>query len=115
MQWMVGGKFPGKNRYKGVRFNTIGVTKWWMDVKFKEKSSRNTEWPHTGFSLIFKLLCPWTRDVVIDIFNSWVSMISYYSNDKNESSFPQHALDCVSVGSRQFLDCCGYQRHARHN
>ena len=32
-----GVSFPGKKRYKGVRFNVISVTRGWVGVKFPGK------------------------------------------------------------------------------
>ena len=32
-----GVRFPRKNRYEGVRFNVISITRWWVGVKFPEK------------------------------------------------------------------------------
>ena len=32
-----GVKFSGKNRYEGVRFNVISVTREWVGVQFPEK------------------------------------------------------------------------------
>ena len=38
--------FPGKKRYKGVRFNVISVTMGWVGVKFPGKKRYVTlEWP----------------------------------------------------------------------
>ena len=34
--------FAGKKRYKGVRFNVIGVTKGWVGISFPEKALLNT-------------------------------------------------------------------------
>ena len=38
---VVGVKFSGEKRYKGVRFNVISVTRGWVS-KFQEKVLRNT-------------------------------------------------------------------------
>ena len=103
-----GSQISQKKCYEGVRFNIIGVTKRWMVVKFQETSIRQHWMAAYWMQFDFQIAVPRAMDVIIDIFNSWFSMISYCSNDKNESSFPQHALGCVSIGSRQFLDCCGY-------
>ena len=43
-----GVNFSGKNRYEGVRFNVISVTRGWVGVQFPEKKHYVTlEWPHT--------------------------------------------------------------------
>ena len=48
-----GVSFPGKKRYKGVRFNDIGVTRGWVGVKFLGKKNYITlEWP-----LIYRYQC----------------------------------------------------------
>ena len=47
----MGVSFPGKKRYKGVRFNVISVTKGWVVVKFSGKKRYLTlEWPHADRS-----------------------------------------------------------------
>ena len=44
--------FPGKKRYKAVRFNVISVTNWWVCVNFPEKKRCVTlEWPLYSCSL----------------------------------------------------------------
>ena len=41
--------FPGKNRYEGVRFNVISVTRGWVGVKFPVKKRYVAlEWPLTA-------------------------------------------------------------------
>ena len=46
--------FSGKNRYEGVRFNVISVTRGWVGVQFPGKKRYVTlEWPLTSLYLQF--------------------------------------------------------------